>query len=48
MWKLKGEVDTTENWAFVEDGFTKEQCSEIIKLGESLLPTTAVRLGASV
>lgn len=47
MWKLQGEVDTVETWAFVEQVFTKEECNQIIKLGESLLPDTATTFGGT-
>lgn len=45
MWKLQGTVDTTENWAYLEQAFTKDQCQEIINIGESLLPQTATIVG---
>jgi len=45
MWKLQPQQDTVENWAYIEQAFTKEQCQEIIRLGELLLPTTAHTAG---
>lgn len=45
MWKLQNPIDTIENWAYFEKAFTKEQCEEIVKLGESLLPHTAATFG---
>lgn len=41
MWHLKPNVDDVENWAYIEQLFTKEECEKIISLGESLLPKTA-------
>jgi PKHD-type hydroxylase len=41
MWHLKSRVDNVENWAYIEQLFTKEECEQIITLGESLLPKTA-------
>lgn len=42
MWKLQSKIDSIENWAYFENTFTKEQCEEIIRIGESLIPNTAV------
>lgn len=41
MWFLEERVDSQESWAYAHKVFTKEQCEQIIKLGESLLPNTA-------
>lgn len=44
MWKLKAEIDDVESWAYLENAFSKEECENIIKLGETLMPTTATIL----
>lgn len=41
MWFLTSRQDTQEIWAYAHKILTKEQCEQIIKLGESLLPDTA-------
>lgn len=41
MWSLKSDLDKTENWVYVEKAFSAEQCQEIIKLGESMIPHEA-------
>lgn len=45
MWFLNTRTDNIETWAYVEQIFTKEQCEQIVKLGESLLPDTASTFG---
>ena len=47
MWKLQGGTDNVENWAYIENGFTKEQCQEVIKIGESLILSTATTFDKS-
>lgn len=41
MWFLEQRVDSQETWAYVTKVLSKEQCDQIIKLGESLLPNAA-------
>ena len=36
------ETDTVEDWAYKHAVFSPEECEKIIKLGESLIPETAV------
>lgn len=47
MWKLHNQVDTVENWAYANNVCTKEQCQDIIRIGESLLPATATTFGGN-
>ena len=41
MWYLQEKKDTVENWAYVSNVLSKEQCDQVIKIGESLIPNTA-------
>lgn len=41
MWFLEQRVDSQETWAYASKVLSKEQCEQVIKLGESLLPNTA-------
>lgn len=47
MWSLKPQRDEQENWAYAPKVFSKEQCEQIIKIGESLLPNTASTFGGT-
>jgi len=42
MWFLEQKIDTTENYAFVNNALTKYECQQIISLGESLIPKQAL------
>lgn len=48
MWFLEEKVDKTETWAYTPKILTKEQCEQVIKLGEALLPDTAKTFGGVV
>jgi PKHD-type hydroxylase len=45
MWFLNHRQDQVETWAYLPRALTKEQCEQVIKLGESLLPNTAETFG---
>lgn len=45
MWHLKNRQDQLETWAYAPQVLTKEQCEQVIKLGESLLPDQAMTAG---
>lgn len=45
MWLLDQRIDLQESWAYVYKALTKEQCDQVIKLGESLLPEVASTFG---
>jgi PKHD-type hydroxylase len=45
MWSLSPKQDLLETWAYSPNALTKEQCEQVIKLGESLLPDTASTFG---
>lgn len=45
MWFLDSRIDTLESWAYAQQVLTKEECSKVIQLGESLLPETATTFG---
>lgn len=47
MWALKPEIDNQEIWAYVPQVFTPEQCKEIIRIGEALIPQTATTVGGT-
>jgi PKHD-type hydroxylase len=41
MWYLTNRQDLQEIWAYASATLSKEQCKQVITLGESLLPNTA-------
>lgn len=45
MWFLKSRQDLLETSAYSPNALTKEQCEQVIKLGESLIPDTAATMG---
>jgi PKHD-type hydroxylase len=45
MWSLESKTDTIETWAYAPNTLTKEQCDQVIKLGESLIPDVASTAG---
>lgn len=46
MWQLQPvPTDNVENWGYFNSAFSNEDCKNIIKLGESLLPDTASTFG---
>lgn len=47
MWTLRSEVDNQETWAYAPQVLTPEQCKEVIRIGESLLPKTASTFGGT-